>query len=327
MWPYIARRVLMMVPLLVGITLISFLVVHLAPGEPTDFMTDMNPKASREAKERLRALYGLDQPLPVQYWGWVTRLARLDFGTSFSADRRPVLEKTLERMPVTISLNVLSELFIFSLAIPIGILSAVRRGSLFDRVSTVLVFVFFSVPTFWLALLSMILFGIKLGWLPISGLRSLEFDQFGFWEQVADYARHLVLPVVVGSLGGLAGISRFMRSGMLEVVRQDYVRTARAKGLPERTVIGRHALRNAVLPIITILGLSIPGLIAGSVIFETIFAIPGLGQLMWQAVMARDYPMIMGGLVLSSVLTLVGNLLADIGYSLADPRISLQGQG
>ena len=324
---YIARRLLLMVPLLIGITLISFLVVHLAPGEPTDMMTDLNPRASLEAKERLRALYGLDRPLPVQYWQWLGRLARLDFGTSFSADRRPVLEKTLERMPVTIGLNVASEFFIFAIAVPIGIVAAVRRGSLFDRVSTVLVFLFFSVPTFWLALLAMILFGIKLGWLPISGLRSLDFDELSAAGQALDYARHLVLPVVVGSIGGLAGISRFMRSGMLEVVRQDYVRTARAKGLPERTVIWRHALRNALLPIITIVGLSVPGLIAGSVIFESIFAIPGLGQLMWQAVMARDYPMIMGSLVISAVLTLLGNLLADVGYVLADPRISFQGRG
>jgi peptide/nickel transport system permease protein len=324
---YIARRILLMVPLLLGITVISFLVVHLAPGEPTDMMTDLNPKASLEAKQRLRELYGLDRPLHVQYWQWVTRLARLDFGTSFSADRRPVLEKTLERMPVTIGLNLLSEIFVFSIAIPVGILAAVRRGSLFDRASTVAVFFFFSVPTFWLALLAMILFGIKLDWLPISGLRSVDHDLLGFWGRMGDLARHLVLPVVVGSIGGLAGISRFMRSGMLEVVRQDYVRTARAKGVPERSVIWRHALRNAVLPIITIFGLSIPGLIAGSVIFETIFAIPGIGQLMWQAVMARDYPMILGNLVISAVLTLFGNLVADVGYVLADPRISFEGRG
>src|SRR5512137_3036345 len=177
---YIVRRILLMIPLLFGITVISFLVVHLAPGEPTDMMTDLNPKASLEAKERLRALYGLDQPLHIQYWQWLTRLARLDFGTSFSADRRPVLEKTLERMPVTIGLNVLSEIFVFSIAIPIGILAAVRRGSLFDKASTVAVFFFFSVPTFWLALLAMLLFGVKLGWLPISGLRSLDYDQLGF---------------------------------------------------------------------------------------------------------------------------------------------------
>jgi peptide/nickel transport system permease protein len=326
MGAYILRRVLLMIPLLFGITVISFLVVHLAPGEPTDMMTDLNPKASLEAKQRLRELYGLDQPLHVQYGRWLARLARLDFGTSFSADRRPVLEKTLERMPVTIGLNVLSEIFVFAIAIPIGIIAAVRRGSLFDKASTVGVFFFFSVPTFWLALLGMILFGVKLGWLPISGLRSIEHDQLGFWERQLDLARHLVLPVVIGSIGGLAGISRFMRSGMLEVVRQDYVRTARAKGVPEGAVIWRHALRNAVLPIITILGLSVPGLIAGSVISETVFAIPGIGQLMWQAVMARDYPMILGNLVVSAVLTLFGNLLADVGYVLADPRISFSGR-
>ena len=204
---YILRRVLLMVPLLLGITVISFLVVHLAPGEPTDMMTDLNPKASLEAKERLRALYGLDQPLHVQYGRWVARLARLDFGTSFSADRRPVLEKTLERMPVTIGLNVLSEIFVFSIAIPVGILAAVRRGSFFDKASTVGVFFFFSVPTFWLALLAMLLFGVHLGWLPISGLRSLDYDQLGFWGRMGDLARHLVLPVALGGTDGLGSIA------------------------------------------------------------------------------------------------------------------------
>jgi len=231
-------------------------------------------------------------------------------------------------MPVTITINVLSLALSLALALPVGILSAVRRNSLFDRTSTIVVFLFFCVPGFWLAHLSQLFFGLHLGWLPISGLRSeVGAGDPGLWAGLLDYARHLVLPVGIGSLGWLAGWSRFMRSGMLEVVRQDYIRTARAKGLPEGEVIYRHALRNAVLPIITILGLSIPGLIAGSVIFETIFGLPGVGQLMWQAVMARDYPVVMGNLVLTAVLTLAGNLLADVGYVFADPRISLEEAG
>ncbi|MFC1657030.1 ABC transporter permease [Candidatus Moduliflexota bacterium] len=326
MFPYVFRRLMMMVPLFLGITVVSFLVMHMAPGEPTDLVSHQRTKASPEAAERLRALYGLDQPLHVQYGRWLGRLVRLDFGRSFSPDRRPVFEKIAERMPVTVAVSLLSLLLSLAVALPVGIVSAVRRNSLFDRLSTVTVFLLFCIPGFWLAHLSQLLFGVYLGWLPISGLRSgIGVADPGFWAALGDYARHLVLPVVIGSLAWLAGWSRFMRSGMLEVVRQDYIRTARAKGLPEREVIGRHALRNAVLPIITILGLSVPGLIAGSVIFETIFGLPGVGQLMWQAVMARDYPVVMGNLVLTAVLTLGGNLLADIGYLLADPRISLGG--
>jgi len=326
MYSYILRRLLLMIPLLIGITLVSFLVMHLAPGEPTDLMSHQQAKASPEAASRLRALYGLDRPLHVQYVDWISRLLRLDFGLSFSADRRPVIEKIMERMPVTIALNTISLLLILAVALPVGIYSAVRRRSFFDRASTGLVFLFFCIPGFWLGHLSQLFFGLHLGWLPISGLHStVGFEEMAAGEKLWDYFRHLLLPVVIGSLGGFAGLSRFMRSGMLEVIRQDYVRTARAKGVPERTVILRHALRNAILPIITILGLSIPGLIAGSVIFETIFSLPGVGQLMWQAVMARDYPVVMGNLVLTAVLTLAGNLLADVGYVLTDPRISLDG--
>ncbi|MBN2232047.1 MAG: ABC transporter permease [Deltaproteobacteria bacterium] len=318
---YISRRLAMMLPMLLGITLISFTVMNLAPGEPIDLMTSMNPKATAEARERLRARYGLDQPLPVRYVKWLGRVVRLDLGRSFSQDNRPVWDKIRERIPITLAINALSLLLILALAIPIGIYSAVRQHSFVDRVLTVFVFVGFATPTFWLALLLMILFGVHLGWLPISGLQSPGLAGAGFWTIFVDRARHLLLPVLVSAFGGLAGISRYMRSNMLEVIRQDYIITARAKGLPERTVIGKHALRNALMPIITILGFSLPGLIGGSVIFETIFAIPGMGQLFYGAVMARDYPLIMGVLLIGAALTLLGNLLADISYALVDPRI------
>jgi peptide/nickel transport system permease protein len=318
---YLAKRLLMMLPLLLGITLISFMVIHLAPGEPTDLQTDLNPKASIELRERLRAQYHLDQPLTVQYGMWLGRLVRLDFGDSFASDHRPVAEKIAERLPVTILINVLSIVAILACAIPIGILSATRRNSLFDRGTTVFVFLGFATPSFWLALLMMDYFGVRLGWFPIAGLKSLGHEYLGFWAQIGDYASHLVLPVFISAFGGLAGFSRYMRSNMLEVIRQDYILTARAKGLSEHAVIYRHALRNALLPVITILGLSVPGLIGGSVIFETIFAIPGMGKLFYDGVMMRDYPLIMGVLVIGAVLTLVGNLLADVGYALADPRI------
>jgi len=310
-----------MVPLFFGITLVSFFVIHLAPGSPTDLQTQMNPKVSTEAIQRLRAFYGLDKPLHVQYLIWLKKLIKLDFGNSFSPDNRKVIEKISERIPVTIMINVLSLLLILVFAIPIGVLSATHQNSFFDKFTTVFVFIGFAVPTFWLALLLMILFGVQLGWLPISGIQSLGYEPSSLFMIILDRAKHLILPVLLSAFGGLAGFSRYVRSNMLEVIRQDYIKTARAKGLSERTVVYHHALRNALLPVITILGLSVPGLIGGSVIFETIFAIPGMGQLFYGSVMARDYPVIMGILVIGAFLTLIGNLLADLSYSLADPRI------
>jgi peptide/nickel transport system permease protein len=321
MWLYLLKRLSFMFPMLLGITLVSFTVIHLAPGTPTDMQTTLNPKASLEAQKRLRELYGLDKPLHVQYWDWLKRLVVLDFGRSFSPDRRPVWDKIKERIGVTVSINLLAMLIILSVAIPIGVIAACRPHSWFDRGTTLFVFFGFAMPTFWLALLLIMFFGVYLDWLPISGLTSLNFRQFTFWQKAQDLVAHLTLPVLVSAFGGLAGMSRYMRGNMLEVIRQDFITTARAKGLPERTVIFKHALRNALLPVITILGLSVPGLIGGSVIFESIFAIPGMGQLFYGAVMARDYPLVMGELVIGAVLTLMGNLLADVGYALVDPRI------
>ena len=321
MWLYILKRLGLMVPMLLGITLISFVVIHLAPGTPTDMQTTLNPKASLEAQKRLREIYGLDKPLLVQYRDWLTRLAHLDFGRSFSPDRRPVWDKIKERIGITLSLNLMSMIIILVVSIPIGVIAACRAHSWFDQATTLFVFFGFAMPTFWLALLLMMFFGVYLDWLPISGLTSLNFRQFTFWQKVQDLGAHVTLPVLVAAFGGLAGMSRYMRGNMLEVIRQDYIITARAKGLPERVVIFKHALRNALLPVITILGLSVPGLIGGSVIFESIFAIPGMGQLFYGAVMARDYPLVMGELVIGAVLTLVGNMLADVGYALVDPRI------
>ena len=311
-----------MIPLMFGITIITFIVIHLAPGEPVDRMTDLNPKVSAAAKQKMRELYHLDEPLHVQYGIWLSRLARLDFGQSFSPDRRPVLDKILERMPVTIFINITSLVIIFLLSIPIGVLSATKRGGWFDRGSTLFVFIGFSAPGFWVALLAMIIFGVQLGWFPISGIRSLDYEQLSFFGKMADMARHLIMPILLSSLTSLAFLSRITRQNMLEVVRQDYVTTARAKGCPESSVYYRHALRNALLPIVTIIGLSVPALIGGSVIFETIFSIPGMGQLFYEAVMSRDYPLVMGVLVIGATLTLIGNLISDLCYGAADPRIS-----
>ncbi len=311
----------MLVPLLIGITLITFLVIHLAPGEPVEVQTALSPKTSAKSRERLREFYGLDKPLHVQYVTWLSKISRLDFGRSFSPDGRPVIDKIKERIPVTLSINLVALILEFGLAIPIGIIAATHRNTLLDKGITLFVFIGFALPTFWLALLLMYFFGVKLGILPISGLHSLGGDKLTGFAWLWDTAKHLVLPLGVATFGSIAGLSRYTRSTMLEIIGQDYITTARAKGLSERLVIYRHALRNALLPVITILGFSLPGLIGGSVIFETIFAIPGMGQLFYMGVMARDYPLVMGILVIGAFLTLIGNLLADLLYAVADPRI------
>jgi peptide/nickel transport system permease protein len=304
-----------------GITIISFAVIHLAPGSPTDMEITLNPLADEAARRQLEGLYGLDKPLHEQYAVWLGRLLRLDFGNSMSSDARPVLDKILERLPLTVGMNLASLMLTLLIAVPVGVLSAWRRNSLFDRAVTVLVFLGFAMPSFWLALLLMMRFGIELQWLPLSGLTSLDYRHLSPAGKLLDLAEHLVMPLIVYTAGSIAGMSRFMRSSMLEVLRQDYILTAMSKGLPTRLVIFRHAMRNALLPLITLLGLSVPGLIGGSVIVESVFALPGLGQLFYAAVMARDYTLIMGNLVFGAALTLLGNLLADFCYGLADPRI------
>lgn len=329
MLTYLAKRFLEMIPTLFGITLISFLIIHLAPGKPTDIFTELNPKITPEARERLEKLYNLDKPIIVQYGLWLKKIVRLDFGDSFSSDRRPVMQKIWDtkrpllerRLFVTFMINLLAMVVIFLVAIPIGISSATHQNSLYDKIMTTTVFIGFAMPSFWLALLLMMLFGVYLDWLPISQLKSMNYDSLSFGGKVWDLFKHLVIPIFVSAFGGLASASRFMRSSMLEVIRQDYVTVARAKGLSEKKVVYIHAFRNALLPIITLIGLSVPGLIGGSVIFENIFGIPGMGQLFYMSVMTRDYPTVMGILTIGAMLTLLGNLLADIGYMLADPRI------
>jgi len=314
-----------MIPILWGITLISFLVIHLAPGEPTGLMADFNPKITKEARERLRAYYGLDKPLHIQYFIWTKKVLTLDFGRSFAPDQRPVIEKIMERIPITLTINLFSLTLIFFTAIPIGIYCARHQGSFGDKFFTVFVFIGYAIPSFWLALMLIGLFGVKLGWLPVSGIKSVVgYESMGTFEKFIDISKHLLLPILVSAFGGLAGLARYMRSSLLEVLNQEYILAARAKGLPEKSLIYKHALRNALLPVITILGLSVPGLIGGSVIFESIFSIPGMGQLFYYSVMARDYPVIMGIVVIGAVLTLLGNLLADIAYAIADPRIRVE---
>jgi len=317
---YSLNRLFAMLPLLLGITLISFAMMHLAPGEPSVVGQQFNPKVSAQDIERMREYYGLNQPLYQQYWSWLKQLVVLDFGHSLSADARPVLDKIMERLPVTLWVNGLAMLLIMLVAIPVGVFSAVHRDSLWDRGMTVLVFIGFAIPSFWLGLLLMLALGVNLAWLPISGIHDYDWQQMGAWQQAIDFLKHLLLPVFVSAIGGVAGMSRFMRSGMLEVIRADYIITARAMGYADRDIHYKLALKNAMLPIITLLGLSIPGLIGGSVIVEYLFSLPGMGRLFYEAILARDYTVVMGITVIGAVLTLMGNLLADLAYAWADPR-------
>jgi len=324
---YLIKRFLLMLPTLFGVALVTFVLIRVIPGDVVELRySGDSGSVSQEIIDRERARIGLDRPVWQQFLTWMAGVVRLDFGRSYSPDGRPVLDKIAERIPITLGLNLLEILIVFALAVPLGILSATRQYSLFDKSMTVFVFVGFATPDFWLALLLMILFGVQLGWLPISGLRSLNFEYLPFWAQVWDILSHLILPLLVATIGGLAGLSRYMRGSLLEVIRQDYIRTAMAKGLSRRVVIFKHAVRNAVIPVVTLFGLMLPGLLGGSVIIETVFAIPGMGQLFYQSAFSRDEPVLMALIVIGASLSLFGNILADVSYALADPRIRVSGK-
>ncbi len=317
---YLLKRTLHLVPTLLGISLISFFLMQLAPGGPIDQMADLNPRVTPEVKARIQKDLGLDQPILVQYGRWLKRIVLFDFGISLK-DNRPVIRKIGERLPATLLLNILSIGLALLLAIPIGFFAAIKPRSLFDRLTTVFVFVGFSVPTYAVALLAMIMFGLKLGWLPISGLSSMSWQPLPWWTKGWDIAKHLLLPTLVLGLTSLAGLSRYMRSSMLEVIHQDFIRAAEAEGLGYWRIYGVHALRNALIPMVTLFGLMLPDLIGGGVIIETIFAYPGMGRLGYEAIMTRDYNLIMAVTVISGGLTVMGNFLADLLYAYVDPRI------
>lgn len=329
---YLVKRLLQIFPTLLGISLITFSIIQLAPGNPALLKLKMAGQGqvaetamSRQIVEETQKLYGLDKPLPVQYALWVKRLLTLDFGESFK-DHRKVLDKIAERLPVTVQLNVISILLVYLIAIPFGVYSATRPNTLPDRTLTLLFFFLYSLPSFWVAMLLMMFLGGGDFWdlFPVYGISSIGAESLTWRQWLMDRLWHLVLPVTCMTYGGLAYLSRLTRAGMLEVIREDYVRTARAKGLSERVVIFRHAFRNALLPIVTLLAFLLPAMFGGSVIIESIFSIPGMGQLGFEAVLSRDYPVIMAITTISALLTLVGLLLADILYAALDPRIKLE---
>lgn len=324
---YILKRLLQAIPLLLGILTITFFIIRLAPGDPMDMY--LEPTRQRqldpEVIELIRQKYGLDQPLHIQYVKWVANVARGDFGESFR-HRRPVNRILAEAIPYTLQLTVLALLFDALIGIALGILSAVKQYSLLDKTVTLGSLIIYAIPGFWLALMLVLVFSVHLGWFPTSQTRSMDYEFLTAGQQVLDRLWHLVLPVFVLGIASAAGTARYMRSRLLEVLNEEYVVAARARGFRERTVILKHALRNALIPIITIYGLALPFLLGGATIIETIFAWPGMGRLTVEAVGGRDYPVIMATTTLAATLTVLGNLLADITYAAVDPRVSFDGK-
>jgi peptide/nickel transport system permease protein len=316
MGSYIIRRLFYTLITLIGISIISWVIITQAPGSPIALTLD--PKVSPKIIAQMEKNYDLDKPIYQQYFLWIERLFT---GKLYSfKDGRPVMQKIAERIWNTLLLNLVAMLIIFSLALPLGVFSARRQYTFFDNLGTFGAYLGISIPSFWLAYL-LILTTVKLFGYPVLGMRSFVTEGFTEPQLIMDRLWHLMLPSIILAIGGIAALSRYTRSSMLEVIRQDYVRTAKAKGLPEETVYYKHALRNALLPVITLFGFIIPGLIGGSIIMETVFAWPGIGRLAYQAVLARDYPVVMTINTITAILVLIGNFVADILYGIVDPRI------
>lgn len=317
---------------MLGITIITFFIIQLAPGNPVERKLQLDEGIKSEAitqqiVEETKKLYGLDKPIYERYWIWLKQIVTLDFGRSYK-DHRPVIDKIAERLPITITLNIISIFVIYLIAIPLGVYSAVRTGSFTERSTTFFLFILYSIPSFWMAMILIFFLGGGEYWniFPVYGILSPGAETYPFFKKALDFLWHIVLPVFCLTYGSFAYLSRFQKGSLLEVLREDFVRTATAKGLPPSKVILRHALRNALIPIITILAGILPAMIGGSVIIETIFSIPGIGQLGFESVLARDYPMIMAIATISAFLTLLGILFSDIVYVLVDPRISFGGR-
>ena len=310
---YIIRRILGAIPLLLGISVILFVIIQLAPGGPLDIYAE-NPSVSKEALAQIAARYGLDQPVPVQYFLWLKAILVGDWGFSIRTGR-PVLDEIVLRLGPTLQLGGLAMLVSLLIAVPVGIISAARRGSKLDGTVTVLSFAGISTPVFWLVLLHQLLFSVQLGWLPSAGYQSIGDGSF------IDRLRHIIMPAAVLSLATVASWSRFIRSGMIDVLNQDYIRTAYAKGRGEKAVLFYHALRNAMIPAVTVIAVDFVTIISGAVITETVFAWPGIGRLFMESMDGRDYPMLMGLMMMGSLAIVVANIVADLCYAALDPRI------
>lgn len=328
---YLLRRLLILPITLFGISIITFGTLQLMPGSPAmlrimklqgTMNTDINQE---EVIQQALKQYGLDKPVWEQYIDWIGRMAQFDFGTS-TKDHKPVIQKIAEALPYTLQLNIISIFLAYTISIPIGIFSATHTGTIRDRVTTVTLFLVYSVPSFWAAML-MIYFlatGRPVAWFPVYGFSSEGASEMGAFQWILDRGWHMILPVICMTYAELAAISRYTRADVIEQIHQDYVRTARAYGFRERTVILVHALRNSLITLITLFGSILPQLIAGTIIIEEIFSIPGMGRLLFESILSRDYPTCMGILTISALLTLVGYLISDVLYAVADPRIRFE---
>jgi peptide/nickel transport system permease protein len=315
-WSYLIRRTLILIPLLIGLSIVMFVLIHAAPGDPVVAMMGPTAAGNPQYVEQARANLGLDEPLPVQYITWLKNLLKGDFGTAYTFGNKPVLELIEDRFWATFVLQGIALMLGILIAVPIGIISATRQYSKTDNAVTIFSFIGLALPNFWLALLLQVWIAVRLGWLPVISTGQANAD---FPERI----KYFILPVIVLVLPNIAYFARFMRSSMLEVKNQDYVTVARAKGLPNKSVLYRHSLRNALIPMITVVGLQIPTIIGGAVIIEQIFAWPGLGDLAVKAISQRDYPVILAITLLSGAVVMIVNLLVDIFYAIADPRVSL----
>lgn len=331
MTTYIVRRILLMIPTLLGITIMVFAISRIAPGDPVSQSMGIGGKLDAERaadiREQRLKFYGLDKPIPEQYCLWLGHVARLDFGYSIK-HRRPVTELIAEKLPITLVLNILAFMIIYTISLPLGVLSAVNHKRFFDRASSVVLFMLWALPSMWVG---QMMIGYLCGptfvdWFPPAGLSSNNAGTMPFFPWLADRLWHLVLPVICLSYAGFAYLTKQVRAGMLDNLRMDYVRTAKAKGLPNRVVVLRHAFRNSVIPVITIMATVLPAMFGGSVIIESIFSIPGMGRLAFEAITTRDYDIVMAVATIAGMLNLVGLLMGDIAYALADPRISFEGK-
>lgn len=319
---YVLRRLLQTVPLLLVISALIFTLLYLMPGDPLYRMLEGIPNLRPEDYDRLRKLYGFDDPIYVQYGKWLWQLLQLNPGYSREYGQ-PVFEIILPALKNTLVLTIIAVVIGKVLAILLGIFSAVRQYSIGDYILTAITFISYSVPAFWLGLMLIILFSVKLGWLPTSGIANSDLVA-GSWEAWWDYLKHMILPVAVLAISEIIQVQRFMRSSLLEVLRQDYLTTARAKGLSEQVVIGRHALKNALIPVVTIIAVTMPRVVGGSTVVETVFAYPGMGRLLFTSIMANDYVVAMTVVMIIAVTVVFFNLLADVIYGWLDPRIRYQ---
>ncbi len=327
---YILKRVLLFIPTFIGISLLTYSLVRLAPGDYTSLSAGLQGELKagsigKQILEQERKLYGLDKPFIVGYAEWLGKFVTLDFGTS-RKDGRPVAERIKDALPVTLALNIITLIIVYIISIPLGIVASVKKDSGFDRWTGIALFILYSLPTFWvgLLLLKYLSGGDYLNLFPLGGIVSDWAEEAEFFTWLGNVTWHFVLPVVTLTYGSFAFLARFTRANMLEVINQQYIMTARSKGLSEKRVVLVHAFRNSLIPLITLMASLLPGLLGGSVIVESIFSIPGMGMLAFESILSRDIPVIMAIAAISAILTLTGILLADLAYALVDPRIRLE---